>query len=75
MTIVTRGQGQTDEQKDRQMDRPTEIATYSAAIAARNKRIMIFETRGYRMPLYTILLCKSILPKLVVTDRYTQQHC
>ena len=42
MTIVTRGQGQTDEQKDRQMDRPTEIATYSAAIAARNKRIMIF---------------------------------
>ena len=51
MTIVTRGQGQRDELKDRQMDRPTDIATYSAAIAARNQRIMTFETCGYRMSL------------------------
>ena len=53
------------------MDRPTDIATYSDAIAARNERIMTFETRGYRMPIHTILLCKSILSKLVITDRYT----
>ena len=49
MTIVTRGQGQADEPTDRQTDgptiRPTDIATLRAAIAARNQRIMTFETR------------------------------
>ena len=34
MTIKTRGQGQTD----RQTDRPTDIATYRAAIAAKNSK-------------------------------------
>ena len=51
MTIVTRGQGQRDELKDRQMDRPTDIATYSAAITARNQRIMTFESCHDKMSL------------------------
>ena len=41
MTILTRGYGQTDRPTDqptnRPTDQPTDIATYRAAIAAKNK--------------------------------------
>ena len=55
MTIVTRGQGKTDEVTDRRTygltDRPTDIATQRAAITDRNWSIMTIKLRGYRMSL------------------------
>ena len=36
MIILTRGYGQTDQPTDRPTNRPTDIATYRAAIAAKN---------------------------------------
>ena len=36
MIILTRGYGQTDRPTDQPTDRPTDIATYRAAIAAKN---------------------------------------
>ena len=63
MTIRICGWGLTDRRAD--------IATYRAVIAARNERIMTFETCDFRKLLNNILLCKLILSKLVVTDRNT----
>ena len=41
MTILTRGYGQTDRPTDRPTDQPTDIATYRAAITAKNESCLI----------------------------------
>ena len=42
MIILTRGYGQTDRPTDQPTDRPTDIATYRAAIAAKNYKNRYF---------------------------------